>query len=134
MKGTSSLQAPHYADKMKKLLKTEKFPKNLKPLNVSKINLDVIKPWITEKITKILGFDDEVLVEFIVSLLEASTDPKDIFIQVKGFLAADTFIFMQELWDLLASAEISLGGIPQSFLDAKKAELKVKRVLAIYLG
>lgn len=37
---------------------------------MSKVKLDVIKPWIQEKITEILRMDDDVVVEFIYNQLE----------------------------------------------------------------
>jgi hypothetical protein len=38
---------------------------------MKKVKLEVIKPWITKKITELLGFEDEVLIGYIFSLLEA---------------------------------------------------------------
>lgn len=37
---------------------------------MSKVKLDVIKPWITTKITQILGIEDDVVVEFVYNQLE----------------------------------------------------------------
>lgn len=37
---------------------------------MSKVKLDVIKPWITTKITQILGMEDDVVVEFVYNQLE----------------------------------------------------------------
>lgn len=31
-------------------------------VDMKKVNLDVIKPWISEQITKILGFEDDVVI------------------------------------------------------------------------
>lgn len=38
---------------------------------MSKVKLDVIKPWIAQKITEILGMEDDVVVEFVFNQLEA---------------------------------------------------------------
>lgn len=35
------------------------------------MKLDVIKPWIAQKITEILGMEDDVVVEFVFNQLEA---------------------------------------------------------------
>jgi len=35
-----------------------------------KVNLQVIRPWIAKKIVELTGFEDEVLVEYAVGLLE----------------------------------------------------------------
>lgn len=37
---------------------------------MQKVKLDVIKPWITTKITQILGIEDDVVVEFVINQLE----------------------------------------------------------------
>lgn len=37
---------------------------------MTKVNLDVIKPWITKRITQILGMEDEIVVGFIFNQLE----------------------------------------------------------------
>lgn len=37
---------------------------------MSKVNLEVIKPWITKRVTEILGFEDDVVIEFIFNQLE----------------------------------------------------------------
>jgi serine/arginine repetitive matrix protein 1 len=45
-----------------------------------------------------------------------------------GFLEDHVYVFMKELWSLLLSAQKSLGGIPQEFIERKKLELLKKRV------
>ena len=37
---------------------------------MTKVKIDVIKPWITKRITEILGFEDDVVIEFCFNLLE----------------------------------------------------------------
>lgn len=37
---------------------------------MTKVKLDVIKPWITTKITQLLGMEDDVVVEFVYNQLE----------------------------------------------------------------
>ena len=47
-----------------------------------------------------------------------------------GFLnGKNARIFMQELWDLLVSAQDNIGGIPTKFLEQKKEEIRLKKVL-----
>ena len=36
---------------------------------MSKVNMDVMKPWIATRVTQLLGFEDEVLINFIYELL-----------------------------------------------------------------
>lgn len=37
---------------------------------MSKVELDTLKPWITQKITNVLGFEDDVVIEFIFNQLD----------------------------------------------------------------
>jgi len=37
---------------------------------MTKVNLEVIKPWITQRVTEVLGFEDDVVIEFIFNQLE----------------------------------------------------------------
>lgn len=37
---------------------------------MEKVNLDTIKPWISKRVTELLGAEDDVLLEFIVNMLE----------------------------------------------------------------
>ncbi|PKU30865.1 serine arginine repetitive matrix protein 1 isoform x2 [Limosa lapponica baueri] len=43
---------------------------------MSKVNLEVIKPWITKRVTEILGFEDDVVIEFIFNQLEVKKATK----------------------------------------------------------
>ena len=98
---------------------------------MSKVNLDTIKPWITTRVNQLLGIDDDVVVEFVFNLLENTQfpDPKDMQMNLTGFLnGKNARIIMQELWDLLASAQENIGGIPSIFLEQKKEEIRQKKV------
>lgn len=141
-------------------------------VDMSKVNLDTIKPWITQRVTQLLGVEDDVVVEFIFNMLEkkqvrghslASTpplsllsllslllsppllfalhffflnpsmhqfpDPRELQMNLTGFLhGKNARIFMQELWELLTSAQESIGGIPTKFLEQKKEEIRQKKV------
>ncbi|KAK8777668.1 hypothetical protein V5799_028987 [Amblyomma americanum] len=71
-RGTSAEQDNRFTDKQKKLLKQLRFHDVLtKRVDMTKVNLDTIKPWITKKITEFLGMEDEVVVEFVFNQLEA---------------------------------------------------------------
>lgn len=87
--GTTTEQDNRFSDKEKKLLKQMKFSDclsqrvmptaiifdlfiilNLFQVDMSKIKLDVIKPWIQDKITEILKIDDDVVVDFVYNQLD----------------------------------------------------------------
>ena len=42
---------------------------------MTKVNLEVIKPWITQRVTEILGFEDDVVIEFIFNQLDEKVMP-----------------------------------------------------------
>jgi hypothetical protein len=39
-------------------------------VELKKVNLSVMRPWITQKVTDLLGFEDEVVIEYAMGLLE----------------------------------------------------------------
>ncbi|KAG5321744.1 SRRM1 protein, partial [Acromyrmex heyeri] len=151
-------------------------------VDMSKVKLDVIKPWITTKITQILGMEDDVVVEFVYNQLEEKRplvgpnpfvqmafgcaplyirlaaflsavnpsvscgswylnvtlelptnlfpDPRKMQINLTGFLnGRNARSFMGELWDLLVSAQESVTGIPEAFLQQKKDQIKKRLVI-----
>lgn len=128
-KGTSADQDSRFSNKEKKLLKTMSFPPEFdKKVDMKKVNLDVIHPWISNRITELLGLEDDVLIDYTCTLLEEKDlDPKRIQINLTGFLESNTKTFVTELWNLLLSAQNSVGGIPAIFLEQKKEELRRKK-------
>ncbi|KAJ3325939.1 hypothetical protein HDV06_002324 [Boothiomyces sp. JEL0866] len=94
---------------------------------MKKIQLDAMRPWIVENVNLILGFDDDICIEFIMSLLEEESDPKEIQLKITGFLEDSTFGFMKKLWTLLVSAQSNPMGIPQEFMDKQKEEIRKQR-------
>jgi serine/arginine repetitive matrix protein 1 len=79
-----------------------------------KVNLDVVKPWITAKLNAMLGLEDDIVAEFVFTQLEEKDlSPKRMQINLTGFLnARRAREFMDELWNLLLEAEKSPDGIP----------------------
>lgn len=50
-------------------------------------------------------------------------------INITGFLQSkNAREFMKELWSLLLSAQENIGGIPSTFLEKKKEEIKQRKV------
>ncbi len=70
-KGTSHDQDARFANKEKKLINSLAWPEEFKTkVNMRKVELAAIRPWIERRITELLGFEDEVVVELCASLLE----------------------------------------------------------------
>ncbi|GBP14201.1 hypothetical protein EVAR_7631_1 [Eumeta japonica] len=69
--GTSTEQDTRFSDKEKKLMKQMKFGDCLtQQVDMSKVKLDVLKPWITQKITEILKMEDDVVIDYVNNQLE----------------------------------------------------------------
>ena len=99
-------------------------------VDMNKVNLDTIKPWITTRVNQLLGVDDDVVysrvclqppLELAVPRPKGHADQRD-------WLTRNARIFMQELWGLLASAQENIGGIPAVFLEQKKKIIRQKKV------
>ena len=44
-----------------------------------KVNLDILRDWVVKKITSLVGFEDEVVIEYALGLLEDKSKPVSIF-------------------------------------------------------
>ncbi|KAF9513827.1 hypothetical protein BS47DRAFT_1295845 [Hydnum rufescens UP504] len=133
-KGTSTEQDRRFSDKESRLRKSMKFdPIFEQKVDMRKVNLGVMRPWVTKKVVELVGFEDEVVVEYAMELLEDKTthmpDPKLMQINLTGFLAGKTSEFMISLWTLLLSAQNSIGGVPAQFVNEKKEELRQKHAV-----
>ncbi|KAG9300713.1 hypothetical protein G9A89_023511 [Geosiphon pyriformis] len=144
--GTSLEQDSRFSDKEKKLLKSMNFPPEYNkkssqhsfeqnhPLalpqivDLKKVNMTVIKPWIAQKVVDILGGEDEVVINYVFGLLEEpDPDPRMMQINLTGFLEKNAQTFVTELWKLLLSAQDGVGGIPTVFLEQKMEEIRRKK-------
>jgi len=129
-RGTSAEQDNRFSNKERKLIESTAFPTEFeKKVDMKKVKLDTIKPWIAKQVTEILKFEDDVLINYIYGLLEEKEIPcpKTLQISITGFLDEHSAQFMKELWILLLSAQDNLGGIPTEFLEEKKREIRKKK-------
>ncbi|KAF2498890.1 hypothetical protein BU16DRAFT_308620 [Lophium mytilinum] len=108
-----------------KLLKATKFPPEFDiKVYTKKVNIEVLKKWITNRITTIMGTEDDIVIETCFNLLDVERpDIKSIQIALTGFLDKDAASFCKELWLLCISAQNSDSGVPKELLEAKKKEL-----------
>jgi len=136
IRGTSSIADSRVRDRE---LKKRKFPPIFKQkVDLKKINYPVLSMWIEDKITGILGIDDEIVqqtaVELFLPELAAAdayyvgppkvVDPKHAQLDLEGFLGAEeSAAFSAELWELMVDAQSQSQGIPKKLLDQKKAEI-----------
>ncbi|KAH6608758.1 hypothetical protein Trco_002104 [Trichoderma cornu-damae] len=116
-----------------RLMKSTKFPTEFsQKVDMQKVNLQVIKKWIANKISEILGSEDDVVIELCFNLIDGPRHPdiKSLQIQLTGFLDKDTGLFCKELWKLLLSAQSNPQGVPKELLEAKKLELMQEKIEA----
>ena len=94
-------------------------------VSMAKVKLIIISKWVSQRITELLGFEDEVVINFIVNFLEAAEvpDAKQLQLDLTGFLEKQAGLFVEELWTLLVDAQKNEHGIPSVFLEKKKQEL-----------
>ena len=112
--------------KEKKLLRTMKFAKELLELKVdlSKVNWTVMRVWVAQRLTELLGLEDEVLIGYVLEQLEGQkvgavraltarplgaeagsaahllcaaqvSDPRILQINLTGFLEKNTSLFVK---------------------------------------
>lgn len=129
LRGTRYDQDPRYKDKESKLISSMQWPLEYSlSVDIQKVNLDVIKTWITNQTTDILGIEDEILDSLIINFLESEElCPKKLQILITGFLEEKTQKFVLKLWRLLVSAQENALGIPQQIIDERRQELLQKK-------
>lgn len=107
--------------KDRKLLKSMKFPKEYSlKIDVTKVNWEIMKEWTAQRVTQLLGMEDEVLIGYIHEQLGADKkvlmlyalfsvsgwflppqgllqdlDPKMLQIGLTGFLEKNTSLFIK---------------------------------------
>lgn len=107
------------------------------PVDMSRVNIDVMGRWVGERLTEMLGFEDEVVIGLVKNLLLVRTDalsgqtkrvdPKALQVQLTGFLEKQAAPFVGELWRLLLEAQDAPYGIPPAFVEKKKEQLRAQK-------
>lgn len=124
-------QDGRFSDKNAKLRSTLSFAPNIsKPINFKLVNVDILTPWVTRRITELLGVEDEIVAETVMCTLReaksnnSTLDAKALQITLTVFLnQGNAKTFMKELITLLLSAMESPGGVPRQLLDEKKEQM-----------
>ncbi|WWC61434.1 uncharacterized protein I303_104018 [Kwoniella dejecticola CBS 10117] len=133
MRGTNAAQDSRFKDKEAASIKSTKFPKHFaEKVDLRKVNLSVLRPWIASKVTELIKIEDDVVVEYVFGMLEDKEkpipDPKKMQISLVGFMDKHgAAAFMDALWHLLLSAQKTIGGVPAEFIEAKKKELQAQQ-------
>lgn len=104
-----------------------------KKVDLRRVNLDALKPWIADKIARLLATEDackvppDVAIDFCYKQLghnkimqSGKEMQENISTLIQGKPAR---LYMSELWPLLLSAQSSPMGIPMAMIEAKKREI-----------
>jgi hypothetical protein len=131
-RGLSSDQDSRFGNKDKKLIASMTFPPEFeKKVDMNKVSMEIMTPWIANRITELLGVEDDIVVDYCMTQLEEGKttpiDPKMLQINMQAFLARKAPKFTKELWEMLLSANESPIGVPKQLLDARKAEMMAKK-------
>lgn len=112
--------------KLSRARSSTKGPKCYKTkVDITKVNLDVIKEWINQVISEQLP-DDDIVIDYIYELLVANENFPDIIsiqVQLKDFLGeSEAKTFCERLWNLLISAQDDPDGIPLEILNQRRQD------------
>ncbi|XP_952352.1 splicing factor, putative [Theileria annulata] len=144
---------PVLVGKEKELYESKNWPKSFSnPVDITKVKIDAFKPWISKRVSDLMGIEDDIVIDYCMSQLKdlgesdakrntqlaedggavfnekPRLDPKRLQISLTGFMEKKAGIFVRELWDLLLSAQSSEEGIPQAFIDERNKENETTKV------
>ena len=88
-RGTTHEQDGRFKNKEKKMMENKVFPKEFDEIvDITKVEVKVVRAWVEKRVTELLGFDDEFLTNFIMSMLEEksldSLNPRVMQINLTG--------------------------------------------------
>ncbi|EAN32649.2 PWI domain protein [Theileria parva strain Muguga] len=138
---------PVLVGKEKELYESKNWPKSFSsPVDITRVKIDAFKPWITKRVSDLMGIEDDIVIDYCMSQLKdlgesdakrntqlaedggsvfnekPRLDPKRLQISLTGFMEKKAGIFVRELWELLLSAQSNPDGIPQAFIDGENRE------------
>lgn len=131
-RGTTYEQDPHYRNKEKKLVEEIKWPSEFnQTIDVKKIQLEAIRPWVDEKVQEVLEIEDEILANLIMySLEEPDVCPKKLAVTLTPMLEGQAIPFVLSLWRLLLTAQADPTGVPHGVVEQRRQNLlKAKEML-----
>lgn len=122
-------QDPRFHDKDKQLLQSTDWPALFShKVTLSKVQIPALEPWISRRVSSLLGVEDDILVGLVMGYLqEKDLDPKRLHINLTPFLEGRTGDFVLELWKMLLSAQENSLGIPKQVIEERKTELLRER-------
>ena len=135
IKGTASIAS---STAQQKQLRSTTFPTNFSSkCNINSVHRAVLTHWIENRVTEILGFEDDIVSSTAVHLFlpeanedsgEIDVDPRKAQLDLAGFLGEkEAANFATELWTMMLDAQTSPSGIPKVLVEKKKEEMRKQR-------
>jgi serine/arginine repetitive matrix protein 1 len=130
IKGTASISSTHA---LSKLLRSTTFPPSFSTkVDTTKLHRGVLSHWIEQRITELLGFEDEIVSEMATNLFlpenNEEVDPRKAQLDLVGFLGEkEAAEFASELWEMMLDGSQRKSGIPLILVEKKKEEMKKAR-------
>ncbi|CAE7477983.1 unnamed protein product, partial [Symbiodinium sp. KB8] len=128
--GVGVEQDHRYSNKQLKLQRGIKAPAVYKvKVDTRKVHKGVIGKWVAERLTGMLGFEDEVVIGLVNNTLDSDTNPnpRELQVNLTGFLEKKAQEFVTELWELLTTAQETPSGIPAKLLEQRKAAISARQ-------
>lgn len=124
----SHQQDPFLKNKQRKLFASRIWPPEFDDkVDMSRVSIEVLRPWIEKRVSELLGGEDEIVSEYCVAQLESydpvdrTIEPREVQINLEGFLGEpQAAVFMRELWNLIKSAQLDPSGIPSELREEKE--------------
>lgn len=76
-------------------------------VDMPRVKLDLIKPWITERVTEMLGMEDEVVIEFVINQLEEKVSASTRLCESSGLNSGSLCRWLQTTGLLLGDSWLS---------------------------
>lgn len=105
-----------------------------RPVDVRRVNLGVVVPWLRARLLQLAGVDDEILAETAANTLELARDADGgradgpaLQVDLTAFVGRETArTFCGELWALLLSAQDRDDGIPLQFVEEQERAARAR--------
>ena len=113
-RGTSAASDPRFSDKaaaQMKMIGASAPAEYGTKIYMAKVYRPMIDSWVAQRITEMLGFEDDLVIGTVQALLgKEHPDPRELQMYLTGFLEKQAQAFVVELWGVLMSAQASKNG------------------------
>ncbi|MES1909015.1 MAG: hypothetical protein MHM6MM_001831 [Cercozoa sp. M6MM] len=141
--GVSMAQDGRFTKK-KKSARRSKIPEYQHKVDISKVNLSALMPWLMYELKQTIGISDDVLAGMIIAQLEQEQFPDPVQLQesISGFFGKSALRFCRSLWSKLVESQNSDTGISEEALQqradaassARNDRERMRRVVGFHVG